>query len=55
MTILVGIIGGSGLDNPELFLNEAADLLFHYLLLLNAKGVNLQKVTDLLQERHRTA
>jgi phosphoribosyl-ATP pyrophosphohydrolase/phosphoribosyl-AMP cyclohydrolase len=42
-------------NNPELFLNEAADLLFHYLLLLNAKGVNLQKVTDLLQERHRTA
>ena len=41
-------------NNPELFLNEAADLLFHYLLLLNAKGVNLQKVTDLLQERHRT-
>ena len=42
-------------NNPELFLNEAADLLFHYLLLLNAKGVNLQKVTNLLQERHRTA
>jgi phosphoribosyl-AMP cyclohydrolase / phosphoribosyl-ATP pyrophosphohydrolase len=42
-------------NNPELFLNEAADLLFHYLLLLNAKGVNLQNVTDLLQERHRIA
>ena len=41
-------------NNPDLFLNEAADLLFHYLLLLNAKGVNLQNVTDLLQERHRT-
>jgi len=41
-------------NNPELFLNEAADLLFHYLLLLNAKGVNLQNVTDLLQERHQT-
>ena len=40
-------------DQPELFLNEAADLLFHYLLLLNAKGVTLQQVTDLLQSRHR--
>lgn len=42
-------------DNQELFLNEAADLLFHYLLLLNAKGVTLQQVADLLQSRHRTS
>lgn len=39
-------------DNKELFLNEAADLLFHYLLLLNAKGHNLQTVIDILKERH---
>ena len=39
-------------DNEELFLGEAADLLFHYLLLLNAKGYNLQKVISVLQERH---
>ncbi len=39
-------------DNRELFLNEAADLLFHYLILLNAKGYNLQNVTDVLQKRH---
>ncbi len=39
-------------DHPELFLNESADLLFHYLLLLNAKGYNLQTVVDVLQERH---
>lgn len=39
-------------DNAELFLNEAADLLFHYLLLLNAKGHNLQSVTDILKKRH---
>ena len=38
--------------NKELFLNESADLLFHYLLLLNAKGHNLQAVIDILQERH---
>ena len=39
-------------DNDALFLDEAADLLFHYLLLLNAKGYNLQNVIDILQKRH---
>ncbi len=39
-------------DNEELFLGEAADLLFHYLLLLNAKGYKLQDVTDVLKARH---
>ena len=38
--------------DDELFLNEAADLLFHYLILLNAKGYNLQDVVDVLQRRH---
>ena len=39
-------------DDRELFLGEAADLLFHYLLLLNAKGHNLQDVRAVLRERH---
>lgn len=39
-------------DNRTLFLNESADLLFHYLLLLNAKGHNLQDVIGILKERH---
>jgi phosphoribosyl-AMP cyclohydrolase / phosphoribosyl-ATP pyrophosphohydrolase len=39
-------------DNEELFLNEAADLMFHYLLLLNAKGYKLRNVIDILQTRH---
>ncbi len=39
-------------NNDELFLDEAADLLFHYLLLLNAKGHNLQSVMNVLQKRH---
>lgn len=39
-------------NNEELFLNEAADLLFHYLLLLNAKGYKLQSVIDILKKRH---
>mgnify|MGYP003498018170 FL=1 len=39
-------------DNEALFLNEAADLLFHYLILLNAKGYRLKDVISILQERH---
>jgi phosphoribosyl-ATP pyrophosphohydrolase/phosphoribosyl-AMP cyclohydrolase len=39
-------------NNEELFLNESADLLFHYLLLLNAKGHKLQNVIDILKKRH---
>ncbi len=39
-------------DNEELFLEEAADLMFHYLLLLNAKGYKLQDVTRILKKRH---
>ena len=39
-------------NNEELFLNEAADLMFHYLLLLNVKGHKLQGVMDILQKRH---
>jgi phosphoribosyl-ATP pyrophosphohydrolase/phosphoribosyl-AMP cyclohydrolase len=39
-------------NDDEKFLNEAADLLFHYLILLNSKGFNLQSVKDILQQRH---
>jgi phosphoribosyl-AMP cyclohydrolase / phosphoribosyl-ATP pyrophosphohydrolase len=39
-------------DNDELFLNESADLLFHYLILLQAKGFSLKDVTDILNTRH---
>jgi phosphoribosyl-ATP pyrophosphohydrolase/phosphoribosyl-AMP cyclohydrolase len=39
-------------NNDHLFLNEAADLLFHYLLLLNAKGFSLQDVIEILKDRH---
>jgi phosphoribosyl-ATP pyrophosphohydrolase/phosphoribosyl-AMP cyclohydrolase len=39
-------------DNEELFLNEAADLMFHYLVLLNAKGYQLQDVISILKKRH---
>jgi phosphoribosyl-AMP cyclohydrolase / phosphoribosyl-ATP pyrophosphohydrolase len=39
-------------DSKELFLNEAADLLFHYLILLQAKNVQLHDVVKILKERH---
>ncbi len=39
-------------NNEELFLNEAADLLFHFIVLLRAKGVSLQDVTYVLKQRH---
>lgn len=39
-------------NNDELFKNEAADLLFHYLILLNAKGFCLQDIIDILAKRH---
>jgi len=39
-------------DNDDLFLNESADLLFHYLILLQAKGFTLSDIAKLLKERH---
>lgn len=40
-------------DNKDLFLNEAADLLFHLLVLLEAKNADLQEVIDILINRHK--
>lgn len=39
-------------NNKELFLAEAADLMYHFLVLLNAKGTSLQEVNDVLTKRH---
>jgi phosphoribosyl-AMP cyclohydrolase / phosphoribosyl-ATP pyrophosphohydrolase len=39
-------------DNIDLFKNEAADLLYHLLILLKAKGVNLESIEEVLKERH---
>jgi len=40
-------------DNDEnLFKDEAADLLFHYLILLSAKGYTLEDIKQVLQARH---
>ena len=40
-------------SNDDLFLNESADLLFHYLILLQAKGYRLEDVVKALEDRHR--
>ena len=39
-------------DNEELFKDEAADLLFHYLILLQAKGFGLNNIVEVLKSRH---
>lgn len=39
-------------NNDELFANEAADLLFHYLILLSAKGFSLNDIVNLLEKRN---
>jgi len=40
-------------DNKELFLGEAADLLYHYLILLQAKQFRLDDVMQVLAARHK--
>ncbi len=39
-------------NNEELFVGEAADLLFHFMVLLRAKNVSLQDVVYVLKQRH---
>ena len=42
------------MDNDDkLFLNESADLLFHYLMLLQAKGFKLEDVVNILKGREK--
>jgi len=40
-------------QDDDLFLNESADLLFHYLILLQAKGFTLSDVENILIDRHK--
>ncbi len=40
-------------NDANLFKNEAADLLFHYLILLQAKGHSLSEIQDILISRHQ--
>lgn len=40
-------------NNDSLFLNEGADLLFHFMVLLQAKGHKLESVIEILKQRHK--
>jgi phosphoribosyl-ATP pyrophosphohydrolase/phosphoribosyl-AMP cyclohydrolase len=42
-------------NNIDLFKNEAADLIYHFLILLKAKGVRLENIEEILKERHLKA
>ena len=39
-------------NSKELFCNEAADLLYHFLILLKAKNCSLIEIEEVLKERH---
>lgn len=40
-------------DNIDLFTNEAADLLYHFLILLKTKNLKLEDIEKILVERHK--
>ena len=40
-------------DNDGLFLNEAADLIYHLFVLLSHKGYRIEDVEKILEERHK--
>lgn len=40
-------------NDPNLFKNEAADLMYHYLILLKAKGFTLEDIEEVLESRKK--
>lgn len=40
-------------NNNNLFINESADLLFHFMILLREKGFNFDDVVTCLEDRHK--
>jgi phosphoribosyl-ATP pyrophosphohydrolase/phosphoribosyl-AMP cyclohydrolase len=40
-------------DNDELFLDEAADLTYHLMVLLSAKGYGISDIAKILKKRHK--
>ena len=40
-------------SNDDLFKNEAADLLYHLLVLLTHKGYRIQDIEEVLASRHK--
>lgn len=42
-------------DNDDRFVSEAADLMFHYMVLLAHRGVSLEQIEEELRSRHRSS
>lgn len=42
-------------NNDDLFKNEAADLMYHYLILLKAKGFQLEDIEEVLKKRSKSS
>ena len=42
-------------QNDDLFLNEAGDLMYHFIVLLTARGYSLKDVAEVLRTRHQKA
>jgi len=40
-------------NNDVLFLNEAADLLYHFMVLLSVKQLRIEDVSEVLKQRHK--
>jgi phosphoribosyl-AMP cyclohydrolase / phosphoribosyl-ATP pyrophosphohydrolase len=40
-------------ENRDLFIHEAADLMYHLLVLLSAKGYRIEEVIEALRDRHK--
>ncbi|SFN36057.1 phosphoribosyl-ATP pyrophosphatase /phosphoribosyl-AMP cyclohydrolase [Chryseobacterium oleae] len=40
-------------NNDDLFKNEAADLLYHFLILLKAKGFSMEDIEEILESRDK--
>jgi phosphoribosyl-ATP pyrophosphohydrolase/phosphoribosyl-AMP cyclohydrolase len=40
-------------SDRELFLNEAADLVYHFLVLLSAKETRIEEIIEVLKKRHK--
>lgn len=40
-------------NNDDLFKNEAADLLYHFLILLKAKGFSMEEIEEILKSRNK--
>ena len=50
---VVELVIASKNDNDSLFLNEAADLLYHTVVMLSAKGKKIEDVVAVLKGRHQ--